>query len=388
MRNNMKRNTRIKLIALFTAIVLWMYVMAVVDPEDTKLFENVPVTVTNTDELQGDDLVVYPQSDLVTDIYITGKLSDLQKISEEDIHIAGSINNPIEGQNYLYLKVNTTKQLSYEFKTDFIVVKLEKLIHKEVDINPDIVGEYKYDVDTVTLLQSTVNISAPRVLVEQVDHIKATIDVNTKENNKLTQRVKLVPVNAKGDEVSGVNLEVKNISAEVTFLEEKKVPINIQLENNSEDVTAYEVNPSTITIKGKKDDLEKITYINTSKIDSKTIGSSKTVDLVIPKDVTSDEKSVVIKSKDQESSVQRLIYKKDEVELVNNSKNVNINDLNIPDNINVEVQLDNNTSLSKSDISLYIDLDANNDEVKEYTIKYKSNITFKNIKIIPSVINK
>ena len=388
MRNNMKRNTRIKLIALFTAIVLWMYVMAVVDPEDTKLFENVPVTVTNTDELQGDDLVVYPQSDLVTDIYITGKLSDLQKISEEDIQISGSINNPIEGQNYLYLKVNTTKQLSYEFKTDFIVVKLEKLIHKEVDINPDIVGEYKYDVDTVTLLQSTVNISAPRVLVEQVDHIKATIDVNTKENNKLTQRVKLVPVNAKGDEVSGVNLEVKNISAEVTFLEEKKVPINIQLENNSEDVTAYEVNPSTITIKGKKDDLEKITYINTSKIDSKTIGSSKTVDLVIPKDVTSDEKSVVIKSKDQESSVQRLIYKKDEVELVNNSKNVNINDLNIPDNINVEVQLDNNTSLSKSDISLYIDLDANNDEVKEYTIKYKSNITFKNIKIIPSVINK
>ena len=137
-----------------------------------------------------------------------------------------------------------------------------------------------------------------------------------------------------------------------------------------------------------KDDLEKITYINTSKIDSKTIGSSKTVDLVIPKDVTSDEKSVVIKSKDQESSVQRLIYKKDELELVNNSKNVNINDLNIPDNINVEVQLDNNTSLSKSDISLYIDLDANNDEEKEYTIKYKSNITFKNIKIIPSVINK
>ena len=95
MRNNMKRNTRIKLIALFTAIVLWMYVMAVVDPEDTKLFENVPVTVTNTDELQGDDLVVYPQSDLVTDIYITGKLSDLQKISEEDIHLTGSINNTI-----------------------------------------------------------------------------------------------------------------------------------------------------------------------------------------------------------------------------------------------------------------------------------------------------
>ena len=50
MRNNMKRNTRIKLIALFTAIVLWMYVMAIVDPEETKLFENIPVTITNKNE--------------------------------------------------------------------------------------------------------------------------------------------------------------------------------------------------------------------------------------------------------------------------------------------------------------------------------------------------
>ena len=49
--------------------------------------------------LEEDDLVVYPESDLVADIYITGKLSDLQKITEDDIHIYGTINNPIEGKN-------------------------------------------------------------------------------------------------------------------------------------------------------------------------------------------------------------------------------------------------------------------------------------------------
>ena len=132
MKNDFKKNTRIKLISLLNAIVLWMYVMAVVDPEDTKLFENIPVTVTNTQELEDDNLVVYPESNLVTDIYITGKLSDLQKISKDDINVYGSINNPIEGNNYLYLKVNTTKQLSYEFTSDFIVVKLEKLMYEEI----------------------------------------------------------------------------------------------------------------------------------------------------------------------------------------------------------------------------------------------------------------
>ena len=206
MKNNLKRNTKIKLISLLSAMVLWMYVMAIVDPEDTKLFENIPVTVTNLEEIEDDDLVVYPESDLVADIYITGKLSDLQKITEDDIHIYGSINNPIEGKNYLYLKVNTTKQVSSEFKSDFIIVKLEKLIHEEKDITPEIVGEYKDDVDTVTLQQSSVNISGPRVLIEQVNYIKATVQVDSKDKNEATQRVKLVPMSAEGKEISGVNL--------------------------------------------------------------------------------------------------------------------------------------------------------------------------------------
>ena len=389
MKNNLKRNTRIKLISLLSAIVLWMYVMAIVDPEDTKLFENIPVSVTNTEELEDDDLVVYPESDLVADIYITGKLSDLQKINEDDIHIYGSINNPIEGKNYLYLKVNTTKQVSYELKSDFIVVKLEKLMYQEKDINPEIIGEYKDDVDTVALQQSSVNISGPRVLIEQVDHIKATIKVDSKNKDKLTQRIKLIPVDVEGKEVKGVNLDVKSINAEVIFLEEKQVPINIQLKDENVDTNGYEVSPKVVTIKGKKEVLDKINYINTQKIDSTTIGVSKKIDLIIPEGVTTDETTTVVKPKDKESLIQRLIYNNSEIELRNNTQEINVLDLNIPDSINVEVQLDDtNTKLSKSDISLYIDLENGYNETKEYTIEYESDISFKNIKIIPSTIEK
>lgn len=389
MKNNLKRNTKIKIISLLSAMVLWMYVMAVIDPEDTKLFENIPVTVTNSEELQDNDLVVYPESDLVADIYITGKISDLQKINEDDIHIYGSINNPIEGKNYLYLKVNTTKQVSYEFKSDFIVITLEKLMHQEKDINPEITGEYKDDVDTVTLQQSTVEISAPRVLIEKVAYIKATVQVDSKENDKLTKKAKLVAVDSDGKEVKGVNLEVKNINAEVSFLEEKEVPINVQLKDNTTDTQTYEMNPETITIKGKKEILNTIDYINTEKIDLSSIGVSKKINLIIPENVTSNETTVIIKPKDKESLVQRLIYSQDEIELINNSEEVNASDLGIPDSINVEVQLgDTNTEVNKSDISLYIDLENTYDENKEYTINYKSDITFQNVKIIPSTVKK
>lgn len=389
MKNNLKKNTKIKLISFLSAVVLWMYVMAIVDPEDTKLFENIPVTVTNTEELEEDDLVVYPKSDLVTDIYITGKLSDLQKINEDDIHINGSINNPIEGKNYLYLKVNPTKQVSYEFKSDFIVVKLEKLIHREKDINTAIIGEYKDDVDTITLQQSTVSISAPRVLIEQVDHIKATVQVDSKENENLNQRVKLTAVDVDGKEVTGVNLATKSINAEIKFLEEKKVPINIQQQGDLEDIKSYEVNPKEVILKVKKEILDKITYINTEKIDLSTIGVSKKINLIIPEGVTLEQTSVMIKPKDKESLIQRIIYNKDEVELINNSNDIKETDLKIPDSINVEVQLeDSDTTISKSDISLYIDLENGYDEDKEYTINYKSDLKFKNIKIIPSTVGR
>ena len=389
MKNNLKRNTKIKIISLLSAMVLWMYVMAVIDPEDTKLFENIPVTVTNSEELQDNDLVVYPESDLVADIYITGKISDLQKINEDDIHIYGSINNPIEGKNYLYLKVNTTKQVSYEFKSDFIVITLEKLMHQEKDINPEITGEYKDDVDTVTLQQSTVEISAPRVLIEKVAYIKATVQVDSKENDKLTKKAKLLAVDSDGKEVHGVHLEVKNINAEVSFLEEKEVPINVQLKDNTTDTQTYEMNPETITIKGKKEILNTIDYINTEKIDLSSIGVSKKINLIIPENVTSNETTVIIKPKDKESLVQRLIYSQDEIELINNSEEVNASDLGIPDSINVEVQLgDTNTEVNKSDISLYIDLENTYNENKEYTINYKSDITFQNVKIIPSTVKK
>ena len=389
MKNNLKRNTRIKLISLLSAMVLWMYVMAVVDPEDTRLFENIPVTVTNMEEIDDNDLVVYPESDLVTDIYITGKLSDLQKISEDDIHIYGSINNPIEGKNYLYLKVNTNKHLSYEFKSDFIIVNLEKLINEEKDINPEIIGEYKDDVDTVTLQQSSVNISGPRVLVDQVKYIKATIEVNSRDKDEITQRVKLVPMDIDNKEVKGVNLDIKNINAQISFLVEKQVPINIQLKDENVDAKGYEVSPELVTIKGKKSVLDNISYINTEKVDSSDIGVSKKVDLIIPEGIATNSTTAVIKPKDKESLIQRLIYNSSEIELRNNTQEIKLSDLNIPNSINVEVQLDDiNTQLSKSDITLYIDLENGYDESKEYTIKYESDISFKNVNIIPTTVGK
>lgn len=387
MKNKLKNNTKIKLISLLSAIVLWIYVMAIVDPEDTRLFENVPVVVTNIEELAENDLIVYPESDLVADINIKGKLSDVQKITVDDIHIYGTINNPMEGNNKLSLKVNITKQVSYEFKTDFIVVRLEKLLYDEKDIKPEIIGKYKDDVDTVSLSQDTVEISGPRILIDQVDHVKASIKVDDNSKNMLNQKVKLMAVNNVGKEVKGISLSVKNINAEIKLLEEKEVPINIQLKDNTVDISKYEIKPSMVTIRGKKDVLDNIDYINTKKLDIASIGPLTKVELEVPEGIAIKDNNISIKLKESESSLQRLIYDSNDVELKNNYDKIDASKLNIPDNINVELELnDGESKIDKSDIKLYIDLSEGYEEGKKYNIKYATDKNVKSIIIIPSEV--
>ena len=387
MKNKLKNNTKIKLISLLSAIVLWIYVMAIVDPEDSRLFENVPVVVTNIEELAENDLIVYPESDLVADINIKGKLSDVQKITVDDIHIYGTINNPMEGNNKLSLKVNITKQVSYEFKTDFIVVRLEKLLYDEKDIKPEIIGKYKDDVDTVSLSQDTVEISGPRILIDQVDHVKASIKVDDNSKNMLNQKVKLMAVNNVGKEVKGISLSVKNINAEIKLLEEKEVPINIQLKDNTVDISKYEIKPSMVTIRGKKDVLDNIDYINTKKLDIASIGPLTKVELEVPEGIAIKDNNISIKLKESESSQQRLIYDSNDVELKNNYDKIDASKLNIPDNINVELELnDGESKIDKSDIKLYIDLSEGYEEGKKYNIKYATDKNVKSIIIIPSEV--
>lgn len=389
MKNKLKNNTKIKIISLLSALVLWIYVMAVVDPDDTKLFEDVPVAVTNIDELSDNDLIVYPESDLVADIYITGRLSDLQKITAEDIHIYGTINNPMEGNNKLALKANITKQVSYEFKSDFIVVRLEKLIHEKKEIRSDITGRYKDDVDTIILDADSVNISGPRILIDQVKYIKASVSIDSNDKDNLTQRVKLVPVNNLGKEVKGVNLDIKSVNAEIRLLEEKEVPINLQVEDTSVDISNYEVTPQTVTIKGKKDIIDTITYINTKKADLSGINTLSKIELDIPEEITANSKQVSVKVKDTNSLLKRLIYSADEIELKNNYDNISIEELNIPDSINIEIELEDSSEIiNKSDIKLYIDLSNGYKPGNKYTIEYTSDKNIKSINIIPSIVGE
>ena len=391
MIERLHKNTKIKIISLLSAIVLWMYVMAVVDPEDTKLYENIPITITNLNEIKDLGLVVDPDDNLVTSVYIKGKLSDLQKISANNIDIYGTVSNPIEGQNQLYLRASVNDKVTTEFKSDTIVINLEKSIEEEKNITVNITGVYKDNVDKVDLDKTKVVVSGPRSSVDSVKYVQATFDANKESVDTKSTELELKALDSEMNEVDHVTLEFNKVTAKVSYFQQKQVKINPIFSSNESNLVQdqdFTIIPSEINIKGKSDVINNIDSINTKMINVDELGTNnKIVDLDIPDGINADKDSVTIKlinkNKTKNST---FIYSGDDINLLNNEEDVSINDFEIPDDIIVKIQYDNDSDrISKNDLKLYLDLSEGIVSGTRYAITH-NDINVKSITIEPSYI--
>ena len=376
MINKLKYNSKIKIISLLSAMVLWMYVMAIVDPEETKLFENIPVTITNKNELNERDLVIYPEQDLTTNIYVTGKLSNLKKVTKDDINVYGQINNPLEGNNEIYLKVSTSQRVNYDFKNPVMIVTLEKIISEDKSIKVDITGSGKNNVDNIMLQDNIdkVSVSGPRSLVNKVKRVVGTVKVNG-ELNDFSQSIKLEPVDANGKVVEGIELEKDSVNVNITLLTQKTVPITLKLSDNSESGVNYTMSQNTVTIKGKKDIVDSINDIETQPVKLSEIlpGTSKDIYLQVPSGITIETKYITIKKNSEENAVAEYTYTAENIEIRNNTENIDKSKIKFPNSINVSIEyLQSIGSINKDDIKLYIDLNEVSLEDNTCKIKYES----------------
>ena len=390
MINKLKNNSKIKIISLLSAMVLWMYVMAIVDPEETKLFENIPVTITNKNELNERDLVIYPEQDLTTNIYVTGKLSNLKKVTKDDINVYGQINNPLEGNNEIYLKVSTSQRVNYDFKNPVMIVTLEKIISEDKSIKVDITGSGKNNVDNIMLQDNIdkVSVSGPRSLVNKVKRVVGTVKVSGESNN-FSQSIKLEPVDANGKVVEGVELEKDSVNVNITLLTQKTVPITLKLSDNSESGVNYTMSQNTVTIKGKKDIVDSINNIETQPVKLSEIspGTSKDIYLQVPSGITIETKYITINKNSEENTLEEYTYTAKDIEIRNNTENIDKSKIKIPNSINVSIEyLQSEGSINKDDINLYIDLNEVSLEDNTCKIKYESIYEIKKINIDPDTV--
>ena len=73
------------LLALGAAILVWLYDVTVVNPNDTSTISGIPVSFANEDVIRSQDLMVTGGSSDTVSLRISGRRSELKKLSKNNI---------------------------------------------------------------------------------------------------------------------------------------------------------------------------------------------------------------------------------------------------------------------------------------------------------------
>ena len=389
MINKFKHNTRIKVIALISAMVLWMYVMLAIDPQSKNLIEDVPVSITNTTELEDKGFIVYPKNDLTADVYISGELSKVKNTTKSKIYVYGEIKEPLEGSNDMYLRSNVSEGVNSSLKNNMIIVNLERVVKMDKVIKVNVNGEKKDDISEIKLEKNKVKVTGPRSMVNKVKSIEADLNVENGKDN-FTRNLKLTPVDESGEKVEDVVLSNYYVNADVEMFKQKTVPIKFNLkEGTTEDIKSYNVSSKEVVIKGKKEAVEAVDVIETDIIDLKQLENANEINvtLTVPDGINTELDTITVSKKKKDLTKDSFSFNSSEIEIRNNTEEDAERAIINTTEIKVDVEYDSALEAAKkSDIKLYIDLTQQSTTNYKYVIKYESSFNFKNVKITPTVV--
>ena len=85
MKDKLKKNLGLKILSLLIAVVIWILIVNVDDPVETKKFEDITVTPINGEVITGKDKVYTITGGSTVDVSVTGRRSFVNSLSRSDI---------------------------------------------------------------------------------------------------------------------------------------------------------------------------------------------------------------------------------------------------------------------------------------------------------------
>ncbi|MCF6461526.1 CdaR family protein [Clostridium sp. Cult3] len=398
MSKEKKNDLTIKIFALIIAIILWSYVMSEENPTITKEFRNTEVSLSNYSSLERQGLVIMEPKDPKITIKISGKRNYVNRILEEDILASVDLSGYSEGSVKVPVYIDVPSEVRIvDYHPKEILFKFEKLVRKEAVVTVDTDGSLPqgYVLGEPEIKPQSVYIEGPRSWVDSVTDVVATVDLtNRTEDIKVTVPIKLI--DEKGDDVRGVEKEQNLVDVFIPVYKVKKVPIELQTENQLPDnyeVMDISINPSEIEIKGKKEDLKNINSIKTMPIDiNYLIGKRNVVvELDLPENISlvDPKKQVTITLNIEESRTKTFNYTLEDVDIINLSSGLIIDEGDLSKSFEVTIRGSSTKVdlLNKEDLSIELDLQGLEAGSHQAKLSVKDGEDFMVINIQPEDLN-
>lgn len=295
----------VKVLCVFAAFCLWIYVMLVESPEYEQTFASVTVELVNTEDLVSENgLMLYSGYGNMVGVTLSGKKSVVSKLSDSDIVVTADVGRLNSGSGRYDCKLSVDvpagcKLVSLSQDTISVYVDLAsqttvRLTEKRENTNlPEgcYMGAIEYPVDMIT-------VEGPEKLLSRVYEARFDNDMSgITRSTSLTQKVYLVDEYGSKIESPYIKYYPQEVTVNIPVLKSVSVPVELVFKNGffNLDNTSTTVTPSYIRVTGDPDVIDAGNLIERLEID-------ETTDYIIPNtdDLICDKKVLLKASADVE----------------------------------------------------------------------------------------
>ena len=273
LKMTLTNNIGLKFLAVLIALVLWLAIVNVNDPEKTITVSNIPISVTNESAITSRDMVYNVKSEQYLNITVSGKRSIVSNLSAEDFRATAYLKE-LSKVNSIPVDV-TTKNASLGRKITIvkqsaqtILVDVENVEEKDFT---DLVVEYTgkvadgYVAGLSSMSTDEVTVKAPTSIIDKIKKVAVRCSLDG-TNTNISKKCPVILYDKNDKEIKSDEIELsdKKIRVNVNVLRAKQVPIStINKDELGKPADGYVVDDvilssDSITVYGSEESLDSI----------------------------------------------------------------------------------------------------------------------------------
>ena len=267
--NALTKDIGLKILAIIFSFLLWLVVVNIDDPKQTRTFTSV-VTVTNEDVLtQAGKLYEIKDGVNTVSFRVTAKRSIIEKLSPSDFSAVADMNN-LENSERVPVTIAAKSYANYitiSSRQNYLYVNLKDLITERFVISAQTAGtlEPELAVEEVTCSPTVITVTGSQEVVDKIETVVATANITGVTSN-FTENVIPKFYDKKGEVVdaSSLSLSVSTVSVSVAFVNTKTVDIVVKTSGTlSPELTlgSVKADPSSVMIIGEPSALNDVSNI-------------------------------------------------------------------------------------------------------------------------------
>ena len=394
-KDNFNRNGRkisSAILSLVIAFGLWLYVVNNVSKEDDITFNNIPVVREGESILNEQNLMITELSTETVSLHLAGSRDDLNKVDSSNMSVKINLSNIKEPGEKIPLTYTpsypaTVANTAFEVvnrSPSVIFVSVDYRRTYEIPVYVKWTGtrseNYLYDTENYTLDYTTVTITGPAAVADQIHHAQIVIDLSERSES-FSESFRYTLCDAQDNPVDAklITTSVEEVQLSVQIQQIKEIDLVADViygGGATPDNTIITLNPEVIRVSGGAAVLEELgdTYtvcsINLADIEKSSPDLKYTINL--PEGVTNQTGVSEVVVAVRFSGLKTKDFVVDNIEIINVPEGMVAEVINANLSVRVRGPEAEISALRDRDITAVVDLSA----AETGTATYKAVIQF------------